>query len=105
MLELITKLLLGTIFIVSSICLILVNKNKIEMTKKQKLVLSRILASSFIVFILEFIDADSFNKINDYISYPIGRWIRLAFYVIAYLVIGQDILKKAINLFFWIKSV
>ena len=97
MLEIITKVLLGTIFIVSSIFLILVNKNKIEMTKKQKLVLSRILASSFIVFILDFFDADSFNKINDYINYPVGRWIRLAFYFIAYFVIGQDILKKAVK--------
>ena len=97
MLEIITKILLGTIFIASLICVILVNKNKIEMTKKQKLVLSRILASSFIVFIFEFIDADSFNKINDYISYPVGRWIRLAFYIIAYLIIGQDILKKAVK--------
>lgn len=95
MLELITKTLLGAIFISSLTCYFLSNKNKFEMTKKQKQVLVRILVSSFIVFLLEFFNADFFNKINDYISYPIGRWIRLAFYLIAYFVIGYDIVKKA----------
>lgn len=95
MLELITKTLLGAIFISSLTCYFLSNKNKFEMTKKQKQVLVRILVSSFIVFLLEFFNADFFNKINDYISYPISRWIRLAFYLIAYFVIGYDIVKKA----------
>ncbi len=95
MLELITKTLLGAIFISSLTFYTLSNKNKFEMTNKQKQVLLRVLASSFIVFLLEFFNADSFNKINDYISYPIGRWIRLVFYLIAYFVIGHDVLKKA----------
>ena len=95
MLELITKILLGTIFIASLFCLILVNKNKIEMNNKQNQVLKRILASSFIVFILEFFNANSFETLSTYFMYPVGRWIRLSCYLIAYFIIGQDILKKA----------
>ena len=95
MLEIITKLLLGTIFIVSSICVFLSNKNKLEMTKKQNQVLKRILASSLIVFILEFFNSNSFETISNYFMYPVGRWIRLFCYLIAYFIIGQDILKKA----------
>ncbi len=95
MISLITKILLGTIFIVSSICIILSNKNRLEMTKKQNLVLKRILTSSFIVFILEFFNANSFETLSIYFMYPVGRWVRLFCYLIAYFIIGQDILKKA----------
>lgn len=53
------------------------------MNKKQKKVLVRIIAAFVLLVILSFI--------------PVDGWIRLALYMIPYLVIGYDILKKAVK--------
>lgn len=53
------------------------------MNKKQKKVLVRIIAAFVLLVILSFIQVDG--------------WIRLALYMIPYLVIGYDILKKAVK--------
>ena len=53
------------------------------MNKKQKKVLIRIIAAFVLLVILSFIQVDG--------------WIRLALYMIPYLVIGYDILKKAVK--------
>lgn len=57
------------------------------MTAKQKKVLYRIIASIFLVAVIATID---------YILKP-NRWILAALYLIPYLVIGYDILKKAVK--------
>ena len=50
------------------------------MSKKQKKVLVRIIVSAALLMILHFI--------------PVTGWVRFLFYMVPYLVIGYDILKK-----------
>ena len=52
------------------------------MTKKQKKVLVRIIISTLLLVIIGFIPIDN-------------RYVELALYMVPYLVIGYDILKKA----------
>ena len=61
------------------------------MTKKQKKMLIRILASADMLIILQLIPTVFFR--NAFGTF--GRWVRLALYVAVYYVIGGDILKKA----------
>ena len=61
------------------------------MTKKQKKMLIRILASAAMLIILQLIPTVFFR--NAFGTF--GRWMRLALYVAVYYVIGGDILKKA----------
>ena len=51
------------------------------MSKKQKKVLVRIILSAVLLIVLHFV--------------PVTGWMRLLLYMIPYLVIGYDILKKA----------
>ena len=61
------------------------------MTKKQKKMLIRILASAAMLIILQLIPTVFFR--NAFGTF--GRWVRLALYVAVYYVIGGNILKKA----------
>ena len=61
------------------------------MTKIQKKMLIRILASAAMLIILQLIPTVFFR--NAFGTF--GRWVRLALYVAVYYVIGGDILKKA----------
>ncbi len=97
MAELITKILLSLFSVASFVFIILSHKSQSEITKKQKTMIKKIFAASFVMLILEFFNAESFNRLNYYFSFPIGRWIRLAFYLTCYFIIGGDILKKAIK--------
>lgn len=60
------------------------------MTKKQKKVLYRIIISFVLVVILTVLE-----KFIDESAVPFHKWIFLGLYLIPYLVIGNDILKKA----------
>ena len=60
------------------------------MTKKQKKVLYRIIISFVLVVILTVLE-----KFIDESAVPFHKWIFLVLYLIPYLVIGNDILKKA----------
>ena len=61
------------------------------MTKKQKKMLIRILASAAMLLILQLIPTGVFRGAFG----AFGRWVRLALYLAVYYVIGGDILKKA----------
>ena len=61
------------------------------MTKKQKKMLIRILASAAMLLILQLIPTVVFRDAFG----AFGRWVRLALYLAVYYVIGGDILKKA----------
>ena len=61
------------------------------MTKKQKKMLIRILASAAMLLILQMIPTVVFRGAFG----AFGRWVRLALYLAVYYVIGGDILKKA----------
>ena len=60
------------------------------MTKKQKVMLWRILAATVLLLGLQVLGAGFFDRLG-----AAGRWARLAFYVVDYLIIGYDILRKA----------
>lgn len=67
------------------------------MTKKQKKMLTRIIISALLLIIMQFISVQVFNKIDIYTFNNAGRLLRLLAYLIIYLIIGYDILKKAIK--------
>ena len=60
------------------------------MTKKQKVMLWRILTATVLLLILQVLGAGAFEGFG-----AAGRWVRLAVFLVDYLVIGYDILKKA----------
>ena len=60
------------------------------MTKKQKVMLWRILTATVLLLILQVLGAGAFEVFG-----AAGRWIRLAVFMLDYLVIGYDILEKA----------
>ncbi|MDE6214208.1 MAG: cadmium-translocating P-type ATPase [Lachnospiraceae bacterium] len=65
------------------------------MTKKQRVMMTRILIASAILLVLQFISAEAFDVVDSYLFPSAGRWIRLACYLIDYFIIGYDILRKA----------
>lgn len=60
------------------------------MTKKQKVMLWRILTATVLLLILQVLGAGAFEVFGS-----AGRWVRLAVFLVDYLVIGYDILGKA----------
>ena len=65
------------------------------MTKKQKTMLVRILVSAAMLLALQFLPAEAFVRLDGPLFPSAGRWVRFAFYLADYLIIGYDILKKA----------
>ena len=67
------------------------------MTRKQKTMLVRILAAAALLLGLQLLTAGTFDQIDRYLFPSAGRWARFALYLIDYLVIGYDILRKAVR--------
>ncbi|MDE5802028.1 MAG: cadmium-translocating P-type ATPase [Lachnospiraceae bacterium] len=65
------------------------------MTRKQRIMMIRILITAAILLALQFISAEMFDRIDGYLFLSAGRWIRFVCYLIDYIIIGYDILKKA----------
>ncbi len=65
------------------------------MTKKQKTMMTRILAAAVILLGLQFLNAGVFDRADAYLFPSAGRFIRLGCYLADYLIIGYDILIKA----------
>lgn len=65
--------------------------NQSGMNKKQRTMLVRILLASVLLLALQFVTAESFDRA----FFLAGRWVRLAVYLLDYLIIGYDIVKKA----------
>ncbi|MBD5498179.1 MAG: cadmium-translocating P-type ATPase [Lachnospiraceae bacterium] len=65
------------------------------MTRKQRIMMIRILITAAILLALQFISAEMFDRIDGYLFPSAGRWIRFVCYLIDYMIIGYDILKKA----------
>ncbi len=61
-----------------------------SMTKKQKVMLWRILAATVLLLVLQVLGAAAFDPLG-----AAGRWVRLACYLVDYAIIGYDILQKA----------
>lgn len=95
--ELVITLLLTVVILTAAILLIFVGNRKGGMTKKQKSMMVRILIAAAVLLGLQFISADIFNQIDEYLFPAAGRIIRLACYLIDYFIIGYDILRKAVK--------
>lgn len=95
--EIIIDILLGVVIVASAALLIFIGSRKDGMTKKQRAMMIRILVSASVLFGLQFLSAETFNKLDEYLFPSAGRWIRFACYLIDYFIIGYDILKKALK--------
>lgn len=96
--EIVISGLLAVVIIMAAGLILFVGRKKSGgMTKKQRTMLVRILIAASIMFVLQFISAEDFTQLDAYLFPSAGRWIRLALYLIDYLIIGYDILKKAIK--------
>ena len=95
--ELIVTILLTVVIIMAAALLAFVGNRKDGMTKKQRVMMTRILIASVILLVLQFISAEVFDAVDSYLVPSAGRWIRLACYLIDYFIIGYDILRKAVK--------
>ena len=95
--ELVISILLTVVIIMAAALLIFVGSRKDGMTKKQRVMMVRILLSASILLALQFISAEMFDTACGYLFPSAGRWLRFACYLINYLIIGYDILRKAIK--------
>ena len=93
--ELIINILLGIVIITAAALLIIIGSRKDGMTKKQKKMMIRILITASILLRLQFITAEDFNSLDQYLFPSAGNLIRFACYLLDYFIIGYDILKKA----------
>ena len=93
--ELVISILLTVVIIMAAVLLIFIGCRKDGMTKKQRVMMIRILLSAGILLALQFISAEMFDAVDRYLFPSAGRWLRFACYLIDYLIIGYDILKKA----------
>ena len=95
--ELVISILLMVVIIMAAALLIFVGSRKDGMTKKQRVMMVRILISAGILLALQFISAGMFDTACGYLFPSAGRLLRFTCYLIDYLIIGYDILRKAIK--------
>lgn len=88
--EVIVLFLLAFLLIGSGFFEILARQKGDLLNKKQANVLNRIFMASGLLFVLELLGHDFFNKLGD-----LGRYVRLVLYLVDYYIIGHDIVKKA----------
>lgn len=90
-------IVLLAVVITTAVVLLIFSKwrNDKEMTKKQHKMLVRILVSAVIMFVMQFISPEVFEKIDKCMFPSAGRLLRFVVYLTDYLIIGYDILKKA----------
>ena len=88
--EMIESGLLVVVTILSIILLCIGQGKNSGMTKKQKVMLWRILIATVLLLGLQLLGAEAFDQLG-----AAGRWVRLALHLVVYLIIGYDILKKA----------
>lgn len=94
--ELIINVLLTAVIMVAAIFRFIVGRSENErMTKKQKTMLVRIMISAALLLALQCVPAWRFSQLDGYLFSSAGRVVRLALYLIDYLIIGYDILRKA----------
>lgn len=88
--ELIVNILLAAVALLAAVLQLIGQKSSSGMTKKQKVMLWRILAATVLLLGLQSLGTSVFDSLSSS-----GRWLRLALYLVDYLVIGYDILRKA----------
>lgn len=87
--NIITNSILAVITAVFAVMLILKARKKISVNKKQSKIMIRIFISAIYLLILQSLPEIMFDNL------PYGRIVRLCLYLVDYLIIGYDILKKA----------
>ncbi len=95
--ELIVNILLGVVIIAAAGILIFIGSRKDGMTKKQRVMMIRIMITAAVLLVLQFVSAEIFDTLDKYLFASAGRWIRFACYLADYFIIGYDILKKALK--------
>lgn len=96
--ELIVNGLLAVVILTALFLLLLVGgKPNSGMTKKQKVMLGRILIAAALLLGLQSLPAEFLAQADAYLFPGAGRWLRFALYLTDYFIIGYDILKKAIR--------
>ena len=88
--ELIVNILLGVVALLAAVLRLLGQRPGSGMTRKQKVMLWRILAASVLLLGLQSLGTQAFAQLGG-----AERWVRLALYLADYLIIGYDILRKA----------
>lgn len=88
--ELIVNTLLVVVAVLAAVLQAIGQRPGSGMTKKQKVMLWRILAAAALLLGLQCLGAHAFDRLGS-----AGRWVRLAFYLADYWIIGHDILRKA----------
>ena len=88
--ERIVNILLAAVALLAAVLQFIGQRPGSGMTKKQKVMLWRILAATVLLLGLQSLGASAFDLLG-----RSGRWLRLALYLADYLVIGYDILRKA----------
>ena len=82
--------LLVVVALLAVVLQIIGTKPSANMTRKQKIMLRRILAATLLLLVLQVLGTSAFDVFG-----VAGRWIRLAIFLVDYLIIGYDILRKA----------
>ena len=88
--ELIVNTLLVVVAVLAAVLQLIGQRPSSGMTKKQKVMLWRILAAAVLLLGLQCLGTQTFDRLGG-----AGRWVRLVCYLVDYWIIGHDILKKA----------
>ncbi len=96
--ELIINVLLVVVIATAAIFLFIVGNGKNgKMTRKQKVMLVRILIAAALLLALQSVSVDMFDRLDGYLFPQAGRIARLLCYLVDYFIIGYDILRKAVK--------
>ena len=95
--EIIINALLGVVIAVSAVFLIVIDHMKRGMTRKQRKMMMRIFIAAVFLLIIRMIPEGVFEAFDDAAFVGAGRLSRFILYVADYLIIGYDILKKAVR--------
>ena len=93
--DVIITALLAAVTAAAGLFLLLAGRGKDGMTGKQKKMMVRIFLSALLLFGLQFLPAEAFNRLDSLLFPSAGRLARFACYLLDYLLIGHDILRKA----------
>ena len=83
--ELIVNILLGFVILAAAAILVFVGCRKDGMKKKQRIMMIRIGISAVILLCLQFVPAERFDVLDEYVFPSAGRVIRFVCYLIDYL--------------------
>ena len=93
--DVIITALLAAVTAAAGLFLLLAGRGKGGMTGNQKKMMVRIFLSALLLFGLQFLPAEAFNRLDSLLFPSAGRLARFACYLLDYLLIGHDILRKA----------